>query len=365
MSTSLHKQASDLTLSFVKPNDLLSVLAFLFDYTLYFGAVATAVSVDAIWLKILASVVAGTAISMLFILGHDAAHKSLVADRKLNKLLGRLTFLPCLHNYTLWVLQHNRLHHQATNVKGLNSYSPFSFEEFKSLSRGRKELERMFRSPFGFGLYYLQQRWWKDKFFPRNAVPRGLKKWAWIDFTLLCVWVLGFLISVVAISHHEAGWTSILAAIFWGVLLPFFIWNQLMGTTAFLQHTHPQVPWFRTVEEARGACSQEELTILVRYPSWYDLLSHNIMQHQAHHVNPRIPWSRLKSAQAKILTLGGSNLVVESFGLRYLARLSQSCQVYDYANKSWLTFEGKKPAPIPMFELGLPEVESNQVVNEN
>src|SRR3984893_11472370 len=100
MNASFHKQASDLTLSFVKPNDSLSVLAFLFDYTLYFGAVATAVLADALWLKVLASVVAGTAISMLFILGHDAAHKSLVANRKLNKLLGRLTFFPCLHNYT-------------------------------------------------------------------------------------------------------------------------------------------------------------------------------------------------------------------------------------------------------------------------
>src|ERR1700736_2681912 len=122
MNASLHKQAGDVTSNLLKSNDLLSIFAFLFDYTLYFVAVAVAIWASALWLKILAVVVAGTAISMLFILGHDAAHKSLVANRKLNKVLGRLTFLPCLHNYTLWILQHNRLHHQATNVKGLNSY---------------------------------------------------------------------------------------------------------------------------------------------------------------------------------------------------------------------------------------------------
>jgi omega-6 fatty acid desaturase (delta-12 desaturase) len=359
MKASPHQQASDVSLNFLKSNDLLSIFAFLFDYTLYFGAVATAILASALWLKILASVVAGTAISMLFILGHDAAHKSLVANRKLNKVLGRLTFLPCLHNYTLWVLQHNRLHHQSTNVKGLNSYSPFSLEEFKYLSPGRKGLERIFRSPFGFGLYYLLMRWWNDKFFPRKAMPRGIKKWAWIDFTFLCAWALFFILSVVAISRYEEGWTSILAAVFWGVLLPFLIWNQLMGTTAFLQHTHPLIPWFRTVEEARAACSQEELTILVRYPAWYDLLSHNIMQHQAHHINPRIPWFRLKSAQSHILNLPGSNLLVQSFGLRYLAGLTQCCQLYDYSTQSWLTFAGERRASNRMFRLGPPNVQSS------
>src|SRR5256885_7187957 len=102
MNPSLHRKAGDVTSNFVESNNWLSILVFLFDYTMYLVAVATAILADALWLKIIAAVVAGTAISMLFILGHDAAHQSLVANRKLNKVLGRLTFLPCLHNYTLW-----------------------------------------------------------------------------------------------------------------------------------------------------------------------------------------------------------------------------------------------------------------------
>src|SRR5438046_10571125 len=103
---------------------------------------------------------------MLFILGHDASHRTLVANKALNAILARIVFLPCLHNYTLWVIQHNRLHHQSANVKGLNSYSPLSPDEFAAATVGRRLLERIYRSPAGFGFYYLVERWWADKFFP-------------------------------------------------------------------------------------------------------------------------------------------------------------------------------------------------------
>ena len=87
-----------------------------------------------------------------------------------------------------------------------------------------------------------------------------------------------------------------------------------MGTTAFLQHTHPRVPWFRTYKQARATKSQAELTVLVQYPAWYDMLSHNIMQHQAHHVSARIPWFRLKSAQRRLTPMLGPDVVVEADG---------------------------------------------------
>jgi omega-6 fatty acid desaturase (delta-12 desaturase) len=160
-----------------------------------------------------------------------------------------------------------------------------------------------------------------------------------LDFALLSVWVIGFLITLALL---EATQGRVVSAFLWGFVLPFLVWNQLMGLTAFLNHTHPMVPWFRTREEARGSKTQAEVTVVVQFPAWYDLLSHNIMQHQAHHVNPRIPWFRLKSAQRHLSPLLGPNAMVEKMGIGYLLRLTKTCRLYDYENRCWLDFTGRQ-----------------------
>ncbi len=279
---------------------------------------------------------------MLFVLGHDAAHRSLVSGKKLNAVLARLVFLPCLHNYTLWVIEHNRLHHQFNNVRGLNSYSPLSPEEFSRASRGRRILERAYRSPAGFGVYYLVERWWKHKFLPRAALTPKQRARGWLDFSILLIWgtVLIWVLTQIGGKFSDA---NSLWAIVWGFVAPFLVWNQLMGTTAFLQHTHPRVPWFRSREETGATTSQVELTVLVQYPAWYDVLSHNIMQHQAHHISARIPWFRLKAAQRNLTPLLGSDVVVERMGIGYLMKIARQCQLYDYDLNKWMPFTRRSP----------------------
>jgi omega-6 fatty acid desaturase (delta-12 desaturase) len=350
------REIANVASEFAVHRTVLSVGVVLLDWALYLGAIVLAVLADAIWLKATAVVIAGTAISMLFILGHDAAHKSLVPGRAANAILARILFLPCLHNYTLWVIQHNRLHHQDTNVKGLNSYSPASIEEFQRMPAWRRLVERLYRSPIGFGLYYLVERWWQDKFFPRATISSRNRVRALIDLAVLCAWSALVIFSLYAVT---GGGGRFIAALVWGFVAPFLIWNQLMGLTAFLQHTHPRVPWFRSREEARARRTQAQLTVLVQYPAWYDLLSHNIMQHQAHHVSARIPWCRLKAAQQKLRRLLGEGVVQERMSLAYVIRLTRTCQLYDYDRNRWLDFAGR-----PTFELELLAENSGQMAPE-
>jgi omega-6 fatty acid desaturase (delta-12 desaturase) len=128
---------------FVDQNDVVAYAAVLVDFSVYFGATGFAVVVEPIWLKVLLSIMAGTMIATLFVLGHDATHGSLVSKPWVNRVLGRLLFVPALHNYTLWRIQHNRLHHQTPNVRGRNSWSPYSPSEYHALPRWRKLLERV------------------------------------------------------------------------------------------------------------------------------------------------------------------------------------------------------------------------------
>src|SRR5438876_9922172 len=128
--------------AFTLRNNYVAYAAVILDFSVFFVATAFAVAVDPICLKVLLSVVAGTMISTLFVIGHDATHGTLVSGAAQNRVLGRLLFLPALHNYTLWRMQHNRLHHQLPNVKDVNSWSPFSLGEYIELPRWRRFVER-------------------------------------------------------------------------------------------------------------------------------------------------------------------------------------------------------------------------------
>jgi omega-6 fatty acid desaturase (delta-12 desaturase) len=323
---------------FVVRNSTLAYGSVILDFIVFIGATVIAVAAGPIWLKLLSSVTAGTMISTLFVLGHDATHGSLVSGSLQNKLLGRLLFLPALHNYTLWRTQHNRLHHLSPNLRGLNSWSPYSPADFLSLPFWRRVLERMYRGG-GFGLYYLVERWWKHKFIPGREVERKLRRAAWQDFALLMVWVAVLVAGVVAIGDaYGQSWFS---ATTWGIAVPYLVWNWSMGLTVFLQHTHFSIPWFRSEGEAHRYGGQEELTIHVKYPRWYGLLSHDIMEHPAHHINPLIPFYHLHAAQTRLNAILGDEVIVEPMSVGYALSLMRRCKLYDYDRQEWTDFSGR------------------------
>jgi omega-6 fatty acid desaturase (delta-12 desaturase) len=117
-----------------------------------------------------------------------------------------------------------------------------------------------------------------------------------------------------------------------------------MGLTVFLQHTHFCVPWFRDAAQAARHGGQEEVTVHVRYPRWYGRLSHDIMEHPAHHINPLIPFYRLNAAQTRLLDVLGDAAIVERVGPRYIRALMRRCKLYDYDRQEWTDFTGTTTA---------------------
>ena len=353
MDSDWQKIIREAALKYVSPNDGLALAVLVFDTTLYLAAITFAVLSTSLAVKFLAAVAAGTAISMLFILGHDANHRSLFRSKWLNIVAARWTFLPCMHNASLWRYQHNWLHHQYTNVKNKNSFSPLSATEYRALPPWRRVVERIHRNVLGFGVYYLTERWWKHKFYPRSTEPGGNSSAARFDFLLLLTWLVALVTGIVWVDSNFGAREPVVALLF-GAVIPFLVWNQLMGLTAFLQHTHPRAPWSDETSVDRPQVNQIEYTILVRYPRWYDYLSHNIMQHPAHHVNPRIPWFRLFDAQQRLNVIVRDEMIIERVNLRYLARLMRECQLYDYEKNTWLDFAGRPTGSEIISMLGAP-----------
>ncbi|MGH6990025.1 MAG: fatty acid desaturase [Stellaceae bacterium] len=304
-------------------------------------------SVMPFWARLLGSLLAGFSIPSLFVIGHDAAHGAFLPGRRGNLIVASIALLPALHNPSLWRAVHNRQHHRLPNLKGNNSWSPLSRRDYLALSSLGRARVRLYRSLFGFAPYYLIERWWRDKFFPRQALAGVKPAAAWRDFALLLIYLAAF----VAILAWVGGAVSVAL----GFVLPFLIWNGMMGATTYLQHTSKRAPWYDSVAAWRRQGSDEQVTIHLIVPRWYGLISHQIMEHPAHHFQPRIPLYRLKAAQMLLNELLGDRAVIEKFSIRYLWRTIRACKLYDYEGHCWLDFVGNRtgsvlllPAPPPV-----------------
>jgi omega-6 fatty acid desaturase (delta-12 desaturase) len=301
--------------------------------------------------QLVCSVLAGVFVGTLFVSGHDACHGSLTPSDLLNRILGRVCFLPSLTPYTSWEFAHNRIHHSYTNLRGRDyAWAPFAKDEYDRLPPLRRLLERHYRSLWGLGSYYLVEYWWKHLLFQSRAERQEMKRpLALAGDVLLLVAFAGLQVAgVVAWSQTLparagfwsafTGWPLLLVL---GVVAPFLIWNWLMGFAIFQHHNHPRIVWYADKDEWDYFAGQVEATVHMQLPAVYEWLSAHIMQHTAHHVNPKIPLYRLSQSQHLIEQAYPRDVVVERWTLRRMAYNMAVCKLYDYENHRWLNFQGR------------------------
>ena len=329
---------------------LLPLLLFFVDGAVYGGLVVGAVMLPEYWQRLLCGALAGLAIGMLFVVGHDACHGSYTKHGWLNKIIGRIAFLPSLHAFSLWNLGHNQIHHRFTNLRAEDYvWRPFSKEEFDRLPQFRQGLERFYRSILGFGLYYAVEIWWKKLVFPNSReVPE--KKAVYLLDSLL---VTGFACLQVAF----AVWLGLKVGLEWyasvayGCVLPFAVWNWLSGFFIFQHHTHPSVAWFDEVDDWRYLESQIEGTTHIRFPRGFALVLHNIMEHTAHHALPNIPLYNLRKAQLALEESFSGRVKVVNWTMRGFFNTVRNCKLYDYGLHVWTDFDGMPTSePTVVFE---------------
>src|SRR5215510_12697618 len=132
------------------------------DAAIYLAVVAALIATDS-WLLIPLWLLAGLAISALFILGHDAAHGSLFSSSRLNYLVGQACMLPSLHIFEMWCYGHNRIHHGHTTREEMDYvWHPATPADYASMSPVCKLAHRLKWSALGGGVYYLWDIWWRQ-----------------------------------------------------------------------------------------------------------------------------------------------------------------------------------------------------------
>lgn len=321
------------------------LLIFLPTATFYALTFAGAVLAPNWPLRLLFAFLNGFSIAALFVVGHDAAHGSLVPSQFLNRLFGRICLLPSLHPYMAWVHSHNGMHHGWTNLRGKDPiYAPFSKAEFDALPPARRLLERIYRSEPGIALLYLVEVWWKLEIVPAaKDYPRGKGAATYRKDRLLVFAFLAVELTIAWFAPAPAlggPVTTAFASVTVAVVLPFLLWNWVMAFATFQHHTHPQVPWYDREEEWSAFKGQVESGIHVRLPRFFEVALHNIMDHTAHHVDPKIPLYNLPKQQRTLETAYPEDILVTPWDLFAFRRTLKACQLYDYREHRWLRFDG-------------------------
>ena len=323
------------------------LLAFGVDIALFAGGIALSLLVHTFWIKLLGSVSTTVGIVRLFLIGHDACHGAYFRYPKLNEIIGRIAFLPSLTAFSLWDVGHNIAHHGFNNLKGRDQvWAPLSKDEFDALPRWRRMLERFYRSGVGYGAYYFVELWWKKLFFATKRQIGSSRLKYKLDSVLVTV---GFVVwvSIVAFVAHRTEqnfWLLLVLA----VLVPFAIWNAIMGFVVYVHHTHPGIAWFKKRRDWQRFRAYLTATAQVRFPFGLDRLLHNIMEHNAHHLNTRIPMFALRRAQRALQERFHNEFQAYRMDWRGFRACVSSCKLYDFANHCWLDFSGRVTARVPL-----------------
>ena len=295
------------------------------------------------WLCLACLAVMPMAIGAMFVIGHDAAHFALVRSFRLNRILGRLAFLPAYHPFTAWRYVHNVLHHGGTCLKQKQpDFPPLSKHEYDAFPRWRRAVYRLYRTPPGIGLCYLFDFFGRFMFMPnrRNLSP---ERWAFeadrllvIAFLVLQI-VVGYLLTAYTVDLFVPGLVYAIG----GVIVPWLIWIYFMGVVTFVQHTHPRTVWYDDEKEWTFYHVQLTSTTHMVLPRPLGRMLHNIMDHPAHHIDPTIPLYELPASQELLEEQAPEHSIVVPLTLGEFLRICRLCKLYDYRQHRWLDFAGQ------------------------
>ncbi len=315
------------------------------DYALFFALITATVLLESVWAKLLCGSVAGFVIGRLFVIGHDACHQSLTPHRELNKVLGRIAFLPSLTPYSLWDTGHNVVHHGYTNLKGVDFvWTPLTAEEFANLNFVERLLQRAYRSGWAPGLYYMIEIWWKREFFPNKTHMPTRRPIFFKDSLMVSVFGAVWVAVIAAAALYTE--QSVLLSLLMGVLIPFFFWNTMIGFVVYVHHTHVKVSWHDNKAAWTKAAPFVSTTVHLTFPFKIGAMMHHIMEHTAHHVDMSIPLYRLKQAQSKLEEMLPGRIIVQPFSWKWYFETAQNCKLYDFGRECWTDFKGTMTSPV-------------------
>ncbi len=310
---------------------------------LWLVPVAALVFVDSWWLVVPLWVLAGLAVSGLFVLGHDASHGALLASRRANRVIAQLCMAPSAHVEAAWDLGHNRIHHGYTTREGFDfvwhPLTPAQYRDLGVVARVRHRLEWSF---LGSGAYFLRSVWW-DKMWRYNAP--GKRRNAIIrDKTTLTAAMALVIGGAATLGALTGGWPTAVWLPVKLFVVPFLLFVHIIGWTVYVHHVAPDIRWWPRKEwtQFRG---QMDSTTILQVPRLVNRLwFYNIFVHVPHHVDARIPFHQLPAAAAAISRSYPDTVRSSRLSIRSYLRTTRVCKLYDFEAGRWLSYRAARLA---------------------
>lgn len=322
------------------------LVIFLTEYVGYLLSVAGAAILPTWWLKSLCVISATAIIGSLYVIAHDAGHGSYVPGRRLNRWIARIAFFPAFAPLAAWYRAHVFLHHNFLRVRGKDMvWMPWTIEEFRTASIWQRAWYRFLRTPVGLSFYWTCGNWFPYLLFPPRAEMPTLWRQNQFDRGLVIGFVAIMFIALSFLTHAAADWSwaepvGPIGIVFLCLLLPYLGWTYLIGLVDLLHHTHPNSICFSNCDEWDYYTANVRSTVHLILPWGMNHMMHNILEHTAHHVDPRIPLYHLPAAQRELESRYAADVSVERVTVNYLARILRTCQLYDYDRRQWLNYAG-------------------------
>jgi omega-3 fatty acid desaturase (delta-15 desaturase) len=282
----------------LRPNAARAFLHLGVDLAAVAGLYAVLAQLEAWWALPPVWFALGTFWWALFLVGHDCGHHAFSARRRTNVLVGHLLHTPLLVPFHAWQISHRRHHAFTGHVERDEAWFPLSDAELAALPRLTRALR--LHAPILLLPFYLLRNsparagshfdasgpLFRDA--ERARVRRSVRCCAAFAAGLLAAGALlgpGFVVK------------------FW--LGPYLFFAGWLGLVTFLNHTHPELDWYRggAWTPVRGA-----LTTMDRSFGLFERIHHDVGSHTAHHLFPRIPHYRLREASAALRPLLGERM---------------------------------------------------------
>jgi acyl-lipid omega-6 desaturase (Delta-12 desaturase) len=311
----------------------------------YLASIALALSPVGLFINLLGSLSAGFQASTLINMGHDACHQSLTGNRRLNDWLGRLAFVPSARAASLWIQEHNQNHHGFTNVMGRDHvWAPLSPQQYMASSLWRRALYRFYRGPAGILIYGFIEEWLLRTFLP--VLPEFREKWQkhLFDSCFMLASQLVLMTLIVTVSKFMDPARPVWLALVLGWLMPVFWANAILSLVSYLHHTHPTIPWFQEGDRVDRQAIQLFGTTRTLLPQPLDYFSNSIMEHNAHHLYPKVPFYALFSIQRRLEESFSGLIACRVTWRDYLERV-RACKLYDLSEARWVDFGGRPTGP--------------------
>lgn len=263
---------------------------------------------------------AGTAVTGLFVIGHDCGHRSLFPSVLMNDIVGTLTLTLISYPYHPWRIKHN-FHHANTNRLHVdNAWQPTNPEMFKDAGLATRVALNLVKGPL----------WWigsighlVTEHFDMDSYTSKQQPAVRQSLYVLAIFMLTFFPAM----YKLVGLWGIIK--FYGVpWLGFHFW---MSTFTLVHHTVPHIP-FLGEDKWTMRDSRFTFTVHCDYPLWIEYLCHNINVHVPHHLNTTIANYNLKKAHRILKEKWGKYMHEADFGFELMYDIVTKCHLYHNKN---------------------------------